>query len=188
MTSAVFLLRTCVLPDTFYKTARRKADVNPTDPSQAKKNIFSWTDSEIQLLLEPTNDFKAKQEYEGVDWNTIRTRFDKIKDAFINSYPSTDEQDYPQVGDINNTFTKERIILKLKAVRLGFKKALDSGRFSGGGRVVACFYDICSEIWGGSPAVEKMPCGIETSAVDEEQPVDETMGVILEETIEIACT
>ena len=86
--SIVFLLRTCVLPNIFYKMAKRKADVNPTDPSQAKKNIFSWTDSEIQLLLETTKDFKAKQEYEGVDWNTIRTRFDKIKDAFINSYPS----------------------------------------------------------------------------------------------------
>ena len=106
----------------------RKADVNPTDPSQAKKNIFSWTDSEIQLLLETTKDFKAKQEYEGVDWNTIRTRFDKIKDAFINSYPSTDGQDYPHVGDINDTFTKERIMLKLKAIRLGFKKALDPGK------------------------------------------------------------
>ena len=70
-------------------------------------------------------------------------------------------------------FTKDRVLLKLKSIRLNFKKALDSGRVSGGGRVVACFYDICSDIWGGSPAVEKMACGVDSSGLLNEDQQDE---------------
>ena len=40
---------------------------------------------------------------------------------------------------------------------------MDSGRRSGGGRIVAQFYDLCSQIWGGSPATESVDCGIESS-------------------------
>ena len=35
-----------------------------------------------------------------------------------------------------------------------FRKAVDSGKKSGGGRVVFVMYDKCHEIWGGSPAAE----------------------------------
>ncbi len=55
------------------------------------------------------------------------------------------------------------MISKVKALRTKFRVALDSGRRSGGGRVVAQFYDLCSNIWGGSPAAESVPCGLETS-------------------------
>ena len=40
---------------------------------------------------------------------------------------------------------------KIKDIRKKYKKAVDSGRKSGGGRTVATFYDICNEIWGGCP-------------------------------------
>ena len=60
--------------------------------------------------------------------------------------------------------TKERIAAKLKRVRTGYKKAVDAGRRSGGGRVVLTFYDLCENVWGGSPAVESISGGIDTSA------------------------
>ena len=56
--------------------------------------------------------------------------------------------------------------IKLKRIRTGYKKALDSGRRSGGGRIVTTFFDECSEIWGGSPAVECVKNGIESSRQD----------------------
>ena len=49
---------------------------------------------------------------------------------------------------------KERINVKIKIMRKQYRVALDSGRRSGGGRVVAQFYDKRSEIWGGSPATD----------------------------------
>ena len=39
---------------------------------------------------------------------------------------------------------------------------MDAGRQSGGGRIVATFYDLCSETWNGSSAVESIQAGLET--------------------------
>ena len=38
---------------------------------------------------------------------------------------------------------------------------MDTGRQSGGGRTVATFYDLCSEIWSGSPVTESIQAGLE---------------------------
>ena len=59
-------------------------------------------------------------------------------------------------------FTPERISSKIKQIRVKYRKALDSGRQSGGGRVVATFYGLCSQIWSGSPVTESISGGIDT--------------------------
>ena len=59
--------------------------------------------------------------------------------------------------------TKKKIIAKLKRIKFGYRKAVDSGRRSGGGRVVTLFFDEYSELWSGCPSVEAMDNGIETS-------------------------
>ena len=46
-----------------------------------------------------------------------------------------------------------------------YKAALDSGRRSGGERVVATFFDMCSNIWTGSPSVQCIDGGLESSNV-----------------------
>ena len=38
-----------------------------------------------------------------------------------------------------------------------------TGRKSGGGRMVSQFYELCVNIWGGCPAVESIPGGLESS-------------------------
>lgn len=152
-----------------------------TTTKKAKEKQFSWTDGEIQLLLETVKDYKTKQEYEGIDWMSVRTRFEDIRNLFVKSYPSTYDDEYPN-SEETGLFSKDRLLVKLKTIRLNFKKALDSGRASGGGRVVACFYDLCREIWGGSPAVEKMGCGIDTSGVlDEDKAGDQRDDAVEEE-------
>ena len=39
---------------------------------------------------------------------------------------------------------------------------MDAGQQSGGGRIVATFYDLCREIWSESPAAEYIQAGLET--------------------------
>ena len=39
---------------------------------------------------------------------------------------------------------------------------MDTGRQSGGGRIVATFYDLCSEIWSESPATKSLQARLET--------------------------
>ena len=37
---------------------------------------FSFTDDEIQLLLEVCIDYKAEREYCGVDWESLRNKYE----------------------------------------------------------------------------------------------------------------
>ena len=79
---------------------------------------------------------------------------------------------------MNNEFTKARVVAKIKGIRLKYRRAVDSGRRSGGGRVVATFYEACESIWGGCPAVEAINGGIESSlpATDDPQNIEEADG------------
>ena len=52
---------------------------------------------------------------------------------------------------------------KIKAVSGNYRKAVDTGRQGGGVHVVATFYDLCLEIWAGSPATEPIASGVESS-------------------------
>ena len=38
---------------------------------------FNWTGDEIQLVLEVCFDFKAESDYEGVNWESKRTKYDR---------------------------------------------------------------------------------------------------------------
>ena len=70
-------------------------------------------------------------------------------------------------------FTKDRIAAKVKKMKNGFRKAINSGRKSGGGRVVYALYDDCYAIWSGSPATEAVAEGIETTTINEISPREE---------------
>lgn len=65
-----------------------------------------------------------------------------------------------------------QLTTKLKAVRIRYRQAVEAGRKSGHGRVILLFFDLCKAIWGGSPATQAIPEGIETvdMAVDAVEP------------------
>ena len=56
-------------------------------------------------------------------------------------------------------FTKERIASKIKQIRTKHRKSLYAGRQSEEGRIVATFYDLCSETWSVSPTTEFFQAG-----------------------------
>ena len=80
--------------------------------------------------------------------------------------PSTPEEastvlkDYPHTKD---QIIKQALTNKLKAIRLKYRQAVDSGRRSGHGRVVQLYYELCAKIWGGSPATQQIEGGLESS-------------------------
>ena len=41
-----------------------------------KASDFKWTDDEIQLLLEVYFDFKGESDYEAVNWESKRTKYE----------------------------------------------------------------------------------------------------------------
>ena len=65
--------------------------------------------------------------------------------------------------------TKERVATKLKAVHKKYRNAVDTGRRSGQGRVIMLQFDLCEQIWGGSPATTKINNAIETSSINDDE-------------------
>ena len=41
---------------------------------------FSFTNDEIQLLLETYIEYKAEREYCGVDWKSVRNKYEQIQE------------------------------------------------------------------------------------------------------------
>ena len=46
-------------------------------------------------------------------------------------------------------------------MRISYRKALNSGKRNRVSRVVATFFDLCNQIWSGSPATESMGKGFD---------------------------
>ena len=118
------------------------------------------------MLLSVVQEYKASQIHAGFDWESIKTKYVDSTEMFVKRYPTTatgtvDRDSYPKF-DSGNQFTKERVLLKIKAIRVKYKAALDSGRRSGGGRVVATFFDMCSNTWAGSPSAQCIDCGLQS--------------------------
>ena len=73
----------------------------------------------------------------------------------IHNYCDVPDEEYPRSNKLED-ITKERISSKLKAIRKNYKKAVDCGKRSGGGRVVMTFYDLCHDIWAGAPSTNSI--------------------------------
>ena len=83
----------------------------------------------------------------GVYWESIKEKYENIRETFVSNLPKkTGSEECTHSSDF---FTRERIEPKIKLICAKYRKALDTGRQSGGGRIVATFYGLCSVIWSG---------------------------------------
>lgn len=141
--------------------------------AQAKKNDskpqpFIWTDDEVELLLKITLEYKTSKAAENTDWESCQSKYGDLLNMFNKQYPTPENaakigKEYPhKVGEL----AKSVLTSKLKMIRKKFREAVDSGRKSGHGRVVLLYFEVCQEIWGGSPATTTIAGGVETSESD----------------------
>ena len=138
-------------------------------PSKSAEKNFTWTDEETALLVQVIIDYKAAKISKGLELETIKNKYEEITKNFIERYPRSEDgvrtEEFPNTMD-PSIFTKDRVAPKIKRIKTSFRKAVDRGRRSGGGRIVMALYDECYEIWAGSPAVESIQEGIESSSSD----------------------
>lgn len=142
--------------------------------SKSKKGCFTWTDDEVELLLKVTNDYKVQKSTESIDWESVQSKYGDILDMFQAEYPNQENatalfKEYPHKPE---DITKATLSTKLKAIRKKFRQAVDSGRKSGHGRVVLLYFELCEQIWGGSPATNTIRSGLETSTLIDDVDVD----------------
>jgi len=114
---------------------RKKGDTTDTDT----RDNFKWTDDESELLLKVTSEYKVAKASDGVDWESVQSKYGDILERMLAEYPATQEaakelqKDYPHK---KSEITKQVLTTKLKAIRIKFRQAVDSGRRSGHGRVI----------------------------------------------------
>uniref|UniRef100_UPI003AAD429B uncharacterized protein n=1 Tax=Centroberyx gerrardi TaxID=166262 RepID=UPI003AAD429B len=131
------------------------------------RDFFAWTDDEAELLLKVTHEYKAVKAAENIDWESSQSKYGDIFERYREHYPSPEEamamgKEYPHK---KHEITKGQLTTKLKAIRIKYRQAVDSGRKSGHGRVVLLYFELCESIWGGSPATHAISEGIETGDV-----------------------
>ena len=119
----------------------------------------------MDLLLRVTLDYKTARIQENVDWESCQSKYSDIFEAFRAQYPRQPitGRDFPH--DID-AITKLQLTTKMKNIRSKYRTAVDTGRKSGHGRVVYLYFELCSEIWGGSPATRALESGIETGSLE----------------------
>ena len=86
---------------------------------------FSWTDKETEVLFESVQILKVNMEAEGVDWENLRAKYEKIMEIVHENYPKTgDIEEFPH-GECIQELHKARITNKIKKIRSDDKKAVD---------------------------------------------------------------
>ena len=121
--------------------------------------------------------YKVSKNAEGIDWESIQSKYADILELMLAEYPETPDaakdlnKDYPHK---KTEITKQVLTTKLKAIRIKFRQAVDSGRKNGHGRVVFLYFDLCEHIWGGSPATEQILSGVESIDIDQQVTTSST--------------
>ena len=98
-----------------------------------------------QLLLQTCLEYKAKEEYKGFSWESIRNKYKNIREILVENYPTdeADKEKYPNGEKMGEFLTKYRISTKSKIIRADCCKAIDKEKRSGHGREVLTFFDPC---------------------------------------------
>ena len=105
-----------------------------------------------------------------VDRESCQSKYSDIFYAYQKQYPTKEGAE--NIGKVfshdKDELSKSILTTKLKNVRLKYRRAVDSGRRSGHGRVVFLYMELCEQIWGGSPTTDKINTGIETTDLSQE--------------------
>lgn len=149
---------------------------------------WSWSQDMVECLIKSLKEYKRTCEFNAVDFNSdkvqlyegIRKAMARINDetdfspmnAFtpnktIKDMTKDEYKVYKEMLDKHKSLTKlgyNRIKEKLKSIRQDYSKAVVSGTRSGSGKVVLQYFDDLASIWGGSPATEPLPFGVESAS------------------------
>ncbi|KAM6892875.1 uncharacterized protein PEZ65_022940 [Lycodopsis pacificus] len=133
--------------------------------TRGTRDFFAWTDDEVQLLLHVTREYNVENAAQNTDWESIHTKYGDILARFRDNYPTHVGNDFPHNKE---ELTKVQLTTKVKAIRVRYRQAVDSGKKSRHGSVGLLYFELCQSIWGGSPATTGIRHGIETRGMEVE--------------------
>ena len=81
------------------------------------------------MLVKIVIDYKALKANLGLNWETIKNRYEEITTRFRSSYPTKESgasiEEFPKSDD-TSIITKERVCTKIKRIKTSFRKDVDS--------------------------------------------------------------
>ena len=69
-----------------------KKKLKTTNNESADRKNMVWTADEVQLLLETLINIKSEKSYEGIDWESIKEKYEIIRKEFLAAFPSEAKQ------------------------------------------------------------------------------------------------
>ena len=167
--------------------ANKMADNSGNELQLPNKRGFRWSSEMIQNLINCLTAYKAKMEYQAIDFDgdraaqykELRTEMAKlyeIEDVTLFgpaslSAPTCSLEDMSK-EEKKNFLAKQkkenseiqkghqRIQEKVKEIRQNFSKAVTAGRRSGSGKIVYEFYDELVRIWGDIHQLNPLPLAL----------------------------
>ena len=127
------------------------------EKKKAKEAKLDLDRRRVRTLFRRCTVICIQKDFDGIEWESVKNKYEDIRQQFIDVYKQSD-------GKHDATlFTREKIASKIKDLHKKYKKAVGAGRCgrSGGGRTVATFYDLCSEIWSGCLATTSIENGLD---------------------------
>ena len=84
----IFNIKHVLLNMCLIKAKDKRKHLSKSTMSNVTKTEFCWTTDEIQLLLESVNQYKCKCEYEGINWESMHSEYERIQELLTESYPT----------------------------------------------------------------------------------------------------
>ena len=75
---------------------------------------FMWTDDEVKLLLKVVRSYSVQKVYEGLQWESVKSKYEDITKDFVDLYQQADGQESLLLLHHVRLFTRERIASKIK--------------------------------------------------------------------------
>ena len=166
-----------------------------------KKKVFRWSSEMIENLITCLTAYKARMEYQAVDFDGDRpAQYKELRKEMAKLYEIEDVSLFgplslsapiTSIDDMTEEEKKEflinqkkensliqkghqRIQEKVKEIRQSFSKAVTAGKRSGSGKIVYEYYDELVRIWGGYPSTEPLSFGVDTASLLETPALEET--------------
>ena len=157
---------------------------------KVEKRPFRWSSELIKELIDILLDYKNKCAYNNTDFDADKTtQYQHIRKEMAKIHPEffgLPEETAPfkpvceMTADEKAAYGKQskeerkliktgytRIQQKVKETRQSFSKAVITGSRSGSGKLVCEHYETLKLIWGGSPNIEPLSCGIDSTEIQE---------------------
>ena len=150
---------------------------------------WKWTNEMVQSLLRNVKEYKSSMEFKGVDFEAdLVVLYEEIRKLMALDFEGFGEVHVSECSkplqDMNEKELKEfndmvklekvqikkgydRVKEKIKTLRQDYRTAVNTGTWSGSGRIIRDNWEELTDIWAGSPATKPMKSGCSTKVINE---------------------